>query len=54
MNKAFIGLLWIASALLMYWLGLEQGAEPSYTGVDGKQVSSTPPPVPQKRRLNSR
>ena len=50
MNKAFIGLLWIASALLMYWLGLEQGTEPSYTGVDGKQVSSTPPPVPQKKK----
>jgi len=51
MNKAFIGLLWIASALLMYWLGLEQGAEPSYTGVDGKQVSSTPPPVSQKKKI---
>ena len=51
MIKAFIGLLWIASALLMYWLGLEQGAEPSYTGVDGKQVSSTPPPVPQKKKM---
>ena len=50
MNKAFIGLLWIASALLMYWLGLEQGTEPSYTGMDGKQVSSTPPPVPQKKK----
>ena len=51
MIKAFIGLLWIASALLMYWLGLEQGAEPSYTGVDGKQVSSTPPPVSQKKKI---
>ena len=51
MNKAFIGLLWIASALLMYWMGLEQGAEPSYTGVDGKQVSSTPPPVSQKKKI---
>ncbi len=51
MNKAFITLLWIASALLTYWLGLEQGAEPSYTGVDGKQASYIPPPVPQKKKI---
>ncbi len=30
MNKAFIALLWIASALLTYWLGLEQGSESAY------------------------
>ena len=51
MNKAFITLLWIASALLTYWLGLEQGAEPSYTGVHGKQASYIPPPVPQKKKI---
>jgi len=32
MNKAFIALLWIASALLTYWLGLEQGSDSAYTG----------------------
>jgi len=30
MNKAFIALLWIASALLTYWLGLEQGSGSAY------------------------
>jgi len=32
MNKAFIALLWIASALLTYWLGLEQGSGSAYPG----------------------
>ena len=30
MNKAFIALLWIATALLTYWLGLEQGSDSTY------------------------
>jgi hypothetical protein len=37
MNKAFIALLWIASALLTYWLGLEQGSDSVYPGA-GKQT----------------
>ena len=28
MNKAFIAFLWVATALLTYWLGLEQGLPP--------------------------
>ena len=31
MNKAFIALLWIATALLTYWLGLEQGTDSAYS-----------------------
>ena len=38
MNKAFIALLWIASALLTYWLGLEQGSDSAYPG-PGKLAS---------------
>ena len=32
MHKALITLLWIASALLTYWLGLEQGSDFAYYG----------------------
>jgi len=38
MNKAFIALLWIASALLTYWLGLEQGSGSAYPQA-GNQAS---------------
>ena len=31
MNKAFIALLWIATGLLTYWLGLEQGTDSAYS-----------------------
>ena len=31
MNKAFIALLWIATGLLTYWLGLEQGKDSAYS-----------------------
>lgn len=27
MRKTFLGLFWVATALLAYWLGLEQGSE---------------------------
>ncbi len=36
MNKAFIALLWIATGLLTYWLGLEQGTDSAYSN-DGIQ-----------------
>ena len=39
MNKAFIALLWIATALLTYWLGLEQGSDSTYPQA-GNQAST--------------
>ena len=51
MSKAFITLLWIASALLTYWLGLEQGSENSYSELEDKQVNFTPPAVSQKKKI---
>ena len=39
MNKAFIALLWIATALLTYWLGLEQGSDSTYRQA-GNQAST--------------
>ena len=39
MNKAFIALLWIATALLTYWLGLEQGSGSTYPQA-GNQAST--------------
>ena len=38
MNKAFIALLWIASALLTYWLGLEQGSDSAYTKTSNQSL----------------
>ena len=49
MSKAFITLLWIASALLTYWLGLEQGSGSSYSELEDKKVNFTPPAVSQKK-----
>ena len=38
MNKAFIALLWMASALLTYWLGLEQGSDSTYPQAENQAL----------------
>jgi hypothetical protein len=38
MNKAFIALLWMASALLTYWLGLEQGSDSAYPQAENQAL----------------
>ena len=53
MNKAFIALLWIASALLTYWLGLEQGSDSAYTGDGNQSVPGDSSSMVQKRRKTS-
>lgn len=38
MNKAFFALLWIATALLTYWLGLEQGSDSAYSKTSNQSM----------------
>ena len=43
MNKALLALLWIASALLTYWVGLEQGSTALHSNDQNYQkISSLP------------
>ena len=54
MNKAFVTLLWLASALLAYWFGLEQGSESVRVAAVSPVVSSTPQiSRPLKQTTNS-
>ena len=54
MNKAFVTLLWLASALLAYWFGLEQGSESVRVSAVSPVVSSAPQiSRPLKQTTNS-
>ena len=48
MNKAFIALLWIATALLTYWLGLEQGTDSAYSNAGNQSLSSDSSSIAKK------